>query len=129
MKFVTWISSEDKFPEDKTSYKYVYEAKCPPKGYFNDESFDPNEGQFYNLLEHATDYYKVCTSFIRNEITIDELYQKLSHIRSSVESTMSSYRENYWEKHFEDCITPMVTYEYLVSMCSKVRGLIEFIKM
>lgn len=129
LKCIIWNGRKDKFPEDKTSYKSIYKAKRPQSDYFNDESFDPNEGQFYNLLEHATDYYEVCTSFIRNEIPLDELYKKLSRIQSSIESTMASYREEYWKKHFEDCMTPMGTYECLVSMCSKVRGLIEFIRM
>ena len=85
--------------------------------------------QFYKLLKRSTNYYEVCVSFIKNEITIDELYKKLSSIQSSVESTMASYRKDYWEEHFEDCMTPMGTYECLVNMCAKVRGLIEFIKM
>ena len=128
-KYIVWNSDKGHFPEDKTSYKLVYKAKRPPKSYLYKGKSGPNEGQFYNLLDHATDYYEVCAHFIRNEITIDELYKKLSSIQSSVESTIASYRDDYWDKHFEDCMTPMGTYKCLVDMCAKVRGLIEFIKM
>ena len=53
----------------------------------------------------------------------------ISHERSDINSTIAEYREEYWEKHFEDCMTPMGTYECLVDMCTKVLGLIEYIKM
>ena len=117
--------------KNEISHKHVYVVlKETPRRYeIRDSGIGPNEGQFYNLLGYATSYYAACSDFIQNKINLDTLYKRLSHERSVINSTIAEYREEYWEKHFEDCMTPMGTYECLVDMCTKVLGLIEFIKM
>ena len=75
-------------------------------------------------------YYKSYKAYIQNEINLEEFNKRLTDIQSAVESSMYYYRREVDdEKHFEDCLTPMGTYEYIVNCCSKIQGLIDFINL
>lgn len=75
---------------------------------------DPNEGKFHELYSLASDYNDHLNNFLSNKITIENFLSCLHSLISDVEHARRDYKDEYWSKHFEDCVTAMGGYKRLI---------------
>ena len=75
---------------------------------------DPNEGRFHELYDLAQGYYTCLNDFLNDKITIEKFLSTLHLLISEVKEAKRDYKEDYWPKHFEDCITAMSGYKCLI---------------